>query len=79
LALVAEYDNNTRAEKTSEGMKTRLENGYWGWGAPLGYKNVKDKLGNKVIILDSEKADSIKSIFEEYAKGIYTFKELAQR
>jgi len=32
LASLAEFDNDIRAQRTSEGMKTRLKNGYWGWG-----------------------------------------------
>ncbi len=79
LAAVAEFDNNMKAEKTIEGMKTRLNNGLWGWKAPVGYKNFTNSAGNKIIVPDPEKGKLVRMLFEEYAKGIFSFKELARK
>ncbi|MBI2639749.1 MAG: recombinase family protein [Candidatus Sungbacteria bacterium] len=79
LAAVAEFDNNVRAERTAAGMKTRMQNGYWCWGAPLGYVNTKDAAGIKIIAPHQEKAPLIKMLFEEYAKGTYTMRQLAEK
>ncbi|KKU29932.1 MAG: Site-specific recombinase [Candidatus Giovannonibacteria bacterium GW2011_GWB1_46_20] len=77
---MAEFDNNVRAERTTGGMKTRLENGYWAWGAPLGYMNIKDKAGvKKSIIPHPEKSELIRKLFEEYATGKYSIRELTKK
>ena len=79
LASMAEFDNDVRAQRTAEGMKTRLKNGLWGWGAPVGYKNTKDVTGVKVIVPDAQRAPVVHMIFEEYARGLSTFKGIAQK
>lgn len=37
LSSFAEFDNNVRAARTTEGMKAALAEGTWPWQAPLGY------------------------------------------
>ena len=78
LSGYAELDNDIRAQRTTEGMKTRLQNGLFSFGAPLGYKNSVDLPGNKIIEPDPEKAPLIKMIFEKYADGLYSFKDIAE-
>ena len=58
-------------------MRARLLKGLWSSVAPWGYVNTKDKLDNKIIAPDPEKALIVKMLFEEYSTGKYTFKELA--
>jgi DNA invertase Pin-like site-specific DNA recombinase len=79
LSAMAEFDNDIRAERTVGGMKTRLMNGLWTWKAPLGYMNTKDITENRVIIPDPVKAPTVKMLFEEASKGLYTFKQLATK
>jgi hypothetical protein len=76
LSVFAELDNNNRRERSKEGMVKRVQEGIWVWPAPLGYyKPIQGKSTN--LIPDPEKAVFIKTIFEEYSKGIYTYKALA--
>ena len=76
LSVFAEFDNNNRRERTKEGMKKRFREGIWVWPAPLGYyKPVTGKGTN--IFPDPETAPLIKLGFEEYAKGVHTYKSLA--
>ncbi len=79
LSALAEFDNNVRAQRTGEGMRTRLLNGLWTWSAPVGYRNSKDASGMKIIAPDSKYASIIRMIFEEYTKGLSTFKGIAQK
>lgn len=76
LSVFAEFDNNNRRERTKEGMKKRFQEGIWIWPAPLGfYKPERGKGTN--IVPDALTAPFIKQTFEEYVKGVYTYKSLA--
>lgn len=77
LSAAAEFDNNVRSQRTIEGMRARFLKGAWSGKAPWGYMNTTDKLNNKIIAPDPEKAPAIRMIFEKYATGKYTFEEIA--
>ena len=77
LSAAAEFDNNVRSQRTIEGMKARLLRGLWSGIAPWGYTNSKDKLGNKILAPHPERAVVVKMLFEQYATGKYSYKELA--
>ncbi len=79
LISFAEFDNNVKSQRTFDGMKARTLKGYVNSKAPWGYVNTIDRLGNKIIIPHPERAPIIKMLFEEYATGKYTFKELAKK
>ncbi len=82
LAIMAEFDNNNRKERTVGGMKEALATGNWTFKAPIGYKNSKHdrkKSGHSVISVDPESAPIVRYVFEEYAKNIYTYRELSKR
>jgi len=71
FALVAEFDNDVRAERASKGMRQKLESGYWTFSPPLGYLAGKDKQGNKCLAPDPERAELIRWAFERFSTGIY--------
>jgi site-specific DNA recombinase len=75
LSVFAEFDNNVRRERTVQGMQERIKQGVWVWQCPVGYHRVKD---GENISIDPAKSIYIKMIFEEYAKGVYTFKALSE-
>jgi len=77
LSAAAEFDNNVRSQRTTEGMRARLMRGLWSGIAPWGYVNTKDTLGNKLIAPHPERAPVVKMLFEQKATGKYTFTELA--
>ena len=79
LAAVAQYDNSIRAQRTAGGMRTALMNGQWVFKAPFGYAHAKDIEGKKIIVPDKERAPIVKYLFEECAKGIYTFQQLGEK
>lgn len=43
VALFAQFDNEVKAERTTNGMKAAAEQGRWVWRAPLGYANNPNK------------------------------------
>lgn len=75
LSVFAEFDNNVRTERTKQGMLERVKQGVWVWPAPLGYYRPAQGAN---IAPDPKNAAYIRLAFEEYAKGIYTYKALAQ-
>lgn len=75
LSVFAEFDNNMRAERSKGGMVEKVTKGIWIWQAPLGYKRLT-KGGN--LIIDDESAPYIRQVFEEYSKGVHSFRSLAQ-
>lgn len=75
-ALVAQYDNAQRANRTKNGMIQRAKEGYWVWIPPLGYyKPLRGKRTH--IVPDPIMAPIVRAGFEEYAKGEKTYKEMA--
>ncbi len=79
IAGVAQFDNITRSRKTIEGMKARVLSGYWTSSAPVGYLNGLDADKKNNLLPDPDKAPFIRLLFEDYARGIFTFKELADK
>lgn len=78
LAIVAELDNNIRAQRTVAGMRASLLAGEWCWPAPLGYVNSQGADGKKSMEWHPIFAPIIQWMFEEYAKGSYTFPQIAR-
>lgn len=74
LSTFAEFDNNVRTERSTNGMHERFKQGIWCWQAPLGY--TRTHKGSNLVI-DPVLAPYIKLAFEEYSKGTYTYKVLA--
>ena len=76
LAVIAQYENAIKTERTLMGMKTKALDGYWPVKAPWGYQNNK---GQKTISPDQETSAFVKFIFEEYARGTIKVSDLAKK
>lgn len=74
LAAFAQFDNDERSYKTTNGMKAQVEKGKWMWQTPLGFVR---KYPSANISPDPNRAPLIKRGFEEYAKGLHSYKSLA--
>lgn len=74
VSVFAEFDNNVRTERTKNGMIERVKQGVWVWPCPLGYHRVS----RGVNISPDPAAPLIRLAFEEYAKGVYTYRTLAE-
>lgn len=75
LSTFAEFDNNVRTERSTNGMRERLKQGIWVWPAPIGYKRL-EKGGT--LVSDERYARYIQMAFEEYSHGTYTYEALAR-
>ena len=71
---VAQFDNDVRAERTKAGMLEHVRQGIWVWGAPYGYFRPKPESN---IAINEKTVPYTRLMFEEYAKGIHTYKSLA--
>lgn len=77
-AVFAEWDNNTRSVRSKDGMMKRVREGVWVWAPSLGfYKPTKGKSTN--IHPEPERAPYLRMVFEEYSKGMHTYRSLAER
>lgn len=65
--VVAQYEKDKNRERVNNRMKARLEQGYWCFRVPAGYKYIEAEWGWKILVKDKEKAKIIKKWFEAYA------------
>src|SRR5215472_1778990 len=79
LAGVAELDNNIRTDRSTRGMRQRLQDGRWTFPPPLGYRAGRDVLGAKTIIPDQQAASLLTRAFEEFATGLYSREQVLKR
>lgn len=79
LAIMAQYENDIRAERTTMGIRARALDGYWISGAPWGYRNTLNSVGKKVIERHPEYAPIVKFIFQEFSRGTISYKNLARK
>lgn len=77
LMAFAQFDNDMRAERTTEGMKRGVvDGGKWYWPEPIGYKRIRgDGIKGKIDI-DPVSSKLVLKIFEEFSKGIYTQQDM---
>ena len=66
MEVLAQYENDQKAERVTNGMKTAFLQGHWLWRAPIGYIM---KNGN--IEPDPKTAHHVKKIFKLFSTGMY--------
>ena len=66
------------SDNVKRSFQKKLADGTILGAAPLGYLNTTDEHGKRTVILDPDRAFIIKKLFEEYAKGLSSFKDLHQ-
>jgi DNA invertase Pin-like site-specific DNA recombinase len=67
--LMAKNYIDNLSEETRKGMLEKAEQGIWPSFAPLGYRNVTDPNGTRIIEPDPTLAPIITRLFEWYATG----------
>ena len=75
LAAFAQFDNDTRSDRTRAGMRAALELGRWTFVAPLGYVNAPRAVG-KSLIPDPERAPLVRRAFQDFATGRFRKEEI---
>jgi site-specific DNA recombinase len=72
IAAIAQFDNDTKAQRTKAGMTAALERGRWTWRAPLGYVNGNPRNGEPSLKPDADRAPLIRRAFELVAAGTHS-------
>ena len=75
LAAFAQFDNDTRSDRTRAGMRAALELGRWTFLAPLGYINAPRAMGAS-LLPDPERAPLVRRAFQDFATGRFTKHEV---
>ncbi len=67
MAVLAQFDNDLRSQRTRDGMKAALSHGRWVWQAPYGYRN--GSKSEPSLIPDPVEAPIVREIFRRAASG----------
>ncbi len=78
MASIAQFDNEVRAERCSNGMRDAVRDGRYVWGAPVGYSNGA-QLNGKPTIAPNEMAPLVLRSFQLIATGLYTTEDVWRR
>ncbi len=77
--LMAKNYIDNLSEETKKGMLEKAEQGIWPSAAPLGYRNVDEANGKRVIEPDPEVAPHATRMFERYATGGLALRDMAKK
>ncbi len=76
--LLAERMVNNLSEETIKGMLEKAQQGIWPSQAPIGFKNIEGPNRKRIIVKDEVLAPLVKKMFELYATGLYSTKDVAK-
>lgn len=76
--LMAKNYIDNLSEETRKGMNEKAEQGIWPSRCPLGYRNVDGPNGKRIVAPDPEMAALVAKLFEWYATGKYSLKEIGK-
>ena len=74
--LMAKNYIDNLSEEVKKGMLEKAEQGLWPAYAPFGYLNATLPNGKRGLALDPDRASIAKKMFEQYASGRYSLKDL---
>lgn len=77
--LMAKNYIDNLSEEARKGMLEKAEQGIWPTKAPFGYANVVGSNGKNIIAVDPHYAPIIVKLFEWYATGTYSLKDLTKQ
>lgn len=69
LASVSQHQRQKNAEQTKNRMKARLQNGYWPFKSPIGYRTERQSGHGKMLVRNEPYATIIADILEGYSSG----------
>lgn len=74
LGSQAKLENDQKSLNVKRGNREKLKRGDWINQAPFGYLNDK---ATKTIVIDPERAPYVAKMFEMYATGLYSLKDIS--
>jgi DNA invertase Pin-like site-specific DNA recombinase len=75
LSGFAQFDNDIRTFRTTEGMRKRLEQGGWPHEAPVGYKKSRTPSGITTVQPDPKMASKVRLFLETFSTGEYSVRQ----
>ena len=69
IAGVSGYHSDITKDKTKKGLEQKVLTGWFPGYAPLGYKNIADEKGNRIIVVDPKQAPLVQLAFDLYIQG----------
>jgi DNA invertase Pin-like site-specific DNA recombinase len=67
FSLIAQLDNDTRAQRTKQGMQQAVREGRWLWPKAFGY--IYKYINQKSYLTPSDDAGTVKKIFKDFISG----------
>lgn len=67
FSIIAQLDNNVRAERVKIGMRQAVKEGRWLWNAPFGY--TFEYINQKSYLKPNKDAEIVKKIFSDFISG----------
>ncbi len=69
LASVSQHQRQKNGEQTVNRMRARMQNGYWVFQAPVGYRYERTSGHGKLLVRDEPNASALQEALEGYASG----------
>jgi len=69
VAAVGELERKQNKRRVKDRQRARLENGYWVFNNPVGYRYLVDVLHGKILVADNPSAKVIRQAFEKFASN----------
>lgn len=79
LAAQAELERNQNKRQVCNRMKARLEQGYWTFNPPAGYRYQAHPVHKKILVVDRTKAKYIRQALEGFADNHFRSQSEVQR
>ncbi|MBI1425823.1 MAG: recombinase family protein, partial [Gammaproteobacteria bacterium] len=74
--IMAQSYIDSMRDNVKRSFEQKIRTGGWIAKAPLGYLNAKDGHGRSTVIVDDDRAPLVRRLFEEYATGAFTLREM---
>lgn len=72
MAAQGELEREQNGRQVLQKMRARVENGFWVFRAPVGYRYKASRRGGKDLVLDEPKASVVKEALEGFASGRFS-------
>lgn len=69
MATVSQYQRQKNGEQTKHRMRARVQNGYWVFQAPVGYRYQRVPGRGQMLVRDEPAASAVQEALEGYASG----------
>lgn len=79
FAAHSELEREQNGRQVTQKMRARMEQGFWVFRAPVGYRYIKGARGGKELVFDETLAGIVKEALEGYASGRFDSQTEVQR